>query len=138
VQIFGGVGYLKDYPVERMMRDAKINQIWEGTNQIQRIVISAPFAGEGNLMSKLKSFPTHSTASEDGATVGIGGWIFKLAANGAGRELIRRNKRNLRLVPGARQHRTGHADRRGCVAENRLRVHQLRTVRPGATFPSRR
>jgi alkylation response protein AidB-like acyl-CoA dehydrogenase len=40
VQIFGGAGYLKDYPVERMMRDAKINQIFEGTNQIQRVVIA--------------------------------------------------------------------------------------------------
>ena len=40
VQILGGNGYIRDYPVERMMRDAKINQIWEGTNQIQRIVIA--------------------------------------------------------------------------------------------------
>ena len=40
VQIFGGYGYVKDFPVERMMRDAKINQIFEGTNQIQRIVIA--------------------------------------------------------------------------------------------------
>jgi alkylation response protein AidB-like acyl-CoA dehydrogenase len=40
VQIFGGAGYLHDYPVERMMRDAKILQIYEGTNQIQRLVIS--------------------------------------------------------------------------------------------------
>jgi alkylation response protein AidB-like acyl-CoA dehydrogenase len=40
VQVLGGNGYIRDYPVERMMRDAKINQIWEGTNQIQRIVIS--------------------------------------------------------------------------------------------------
>jgi len=39
VQLFGGYGYLQDYPVERMMRDAKITQIYEGTNQIQRIVI---------------------------------------------------------------------------------------------------
>ena len=36
VQIFGGYGYMKDYPVEKMMRDAKITQIYEGTNQIQR------------------------------------------------------------------------------------------------------
>ena len=39
VQIFGGYGYMKDYPVEKMMRDAKILQIYEGTNQIQRTVI---------------------------------------------------------------------------------------------------
>ena len=40
VQILGGYGYTKDYPVERMMRDAKITQIYEGTNQVQRIVIA--------------------------------------------------------------------------------------------------
>ncbi|PSR23800.1 MAG: acyl-CoA dehydrogenase [Sulfobacillus acidophilus] len=39
VQLFGGYGYIRDYPVERMMRDAKITQIYEGTNQIQRLVI---------------------------------------------------------------------------------------------------
>ena len=40
VQLLGGAGYVKDYPVERMMRDAKITQIYEGTNQIQRIVMA--------------------------------------------------------------------------------------------------
>lgn len=40
VQIFGGAGYVKDHPVERMMRDAKITQIYEGTNQVQRIVMA--------------------------------------------------------------------------------------------------
>jgi alkylation response protein AidB-like acyl-CoA dehydrogenase len=40
VQLLGGYGYIQDYPVERMMRDAKITQIYEGTNQIQRVVIS--------------------------------------------------------------------------------------------------
>jgi alkylation response protein AidB-like acyl-CoA dehydrogenase len=39
VQILGGYGYIKEYPVERMMRDAKITQIYEGTNEIQRLVI---------------------------------------------------------------------------------------------------
>lgn len=40
VQIFGGYGYTKDYPVERYMRDAKVTKIYEGTNEIQRLVIS--------------------------------------------------------------------------------------------------
>ena len=40
VQVLGGYGYVNEYPVERMMRDAKITQIYEGTNQIQRLVIS--------------------------------------------------------------------------------------------------
>ena len=40
VQVLGGYGYVSDYPVERMMRDAKLTQIYEGTNQIQRIVIA--------------------------------------------------------------------------------------------------
>lgn len=41
VQIFGGYGYMKEYPVEKMMRDAKITQIYEGTNQIQRNIIAS-------------------------------------------------------------------------------------------------
>ena len=41
VQILGGYGYMKEYPVEKMMRDAKITQIYEGTNQIQRLVIAS-------------------------------------------------------------------------------------------------
>ena len=41
VQILGGYGYTRDYPVERMMRDAKITEIYEGTNEIQRVVIAA-------------------------------------------------------------------------------------------------
>jgi butyryl-CoA dehydrogenase len=40
VQVLGGYGYMKEYPVEKMMRDAKITQIYEGTNQIQRNVIA--------------------------------------------------------------------------------------------------
>jgi butyryl-CoA dehydrogenase len=41
VQLHGGYGYTKDYPVERMMRDAKITEIYEGTSEVQRMVISA-------------------------------------------------------------------------------------------------
>jgi alkylation response protein AidB-like acyl-CoA dehydrogenase len=47
VQILGGSGYLRDFPVERMMRDAKITQIYEGTNEIQRLVIARELLKEG-------------------------------------------------------------------------------------------
>ena len=40
VQVFGGNGYVREYPVEKLMRDAKLLQIYEGTSQIQRIVIA--------------------------------------------------------------------------------------------------
>ena len=40
VQILGGYGFINEYPVERMMRDAKITQLYEGTQQIQRVVIA--------------------------------------------------------------------------------------------------
>lgn len=42
VQMLGGNGFMKEYHVERMMRDAKITQIYEGTNEIQKLVISGP------------------------------------------------------------------------------------------------
>ena len=45
VQVFGGYGYTREYPVERFMRDAKIMQIYEGTNQIQRVVIARELLG---------------------------------------------------------------------------------------------
>jgi len=48
VQIYGGYGYMKDYPIEKYMRDAKITQIYEGTNQIQRNIIAA------NLLKKFR------------------------------------------------------------------------------------
>ncbi|MBK5118102.1 MAG: hypothetical protein JJE23_14465, partial [Thermoleophilia bacterium] len=40
VQVYGGYGFIKDYPVEKLMRDAKIMQLYEGTSQIQRLVIA--------------------------------------------------------------------------------------------------
>ena len=45
VQVLGGYGYVSEYPVERMMRDAKITQIYEGTNQIQRVVMARALLG---------------------------------------------------------------------------------------------
>ncbi len=52
VQILGGYGYMKEYPVEKMMRDAKITQIYEGTNQIQRAVIASSIIKESAAREK--------------------------------------------------------------------------------------
>jgi alkylation response protein AidB-like acyl-CoA dehydrogenase len=45
IQVLGGYGYVKEYPVERYMRDAKITQIYEGTNEVQRLVIARAMQG---------------------------------------------------------------------------------------------
>jgi butyryl-CoA dehydrogenase len=56
VQVFGGCGYMRDYPVEKYMRDAKITQIYEGTNQVQRLVVARNLIKEAAEVSFLKSF----------------------------------------------------------------------------------
>jgi len=45
LQIVGGYGYMKDYPMEKLMRDAKLLQIYEGTNEIQRLIVSREVIG---------------------------------------------------------------------------------------------
>jgi alkylation response protein AidB-like acyl-CoA dehydrogenase len=52
VQIYGGYGYITEYPVERMMRDAKITQLYEGTQQIQRLVIARRLLARAGIESK--------------------------------------------------------------------------------------
>jgi alkylation response protein AidB-like acyl-CoA dehydrogenase len=56
VQVFGGYGYMRDYPVEKYMRDAKITQIYEGTNQIQRLVVARNLIKESGQLSHLNGF----------------------------------------------------------------------------------
>ncbi|MEE8105847.1 MAG: acyl-CoA dehydrogenase family protein [Planctomycetota bacterium] len=56
VQVFGGYGYMRDYPVEKYMRDAKITQIYEGTNQIQRLVIARNLIKESSQLEELQRF----------------------------------------------------------------------------------
>ena len=56
VQLFGGYGYMKEYPVEKLMRDAKITQIYEGTNQVQRMVIARHLVKEANDYAYLERF----------------------------------------------------------------------------------
>ena len=60
VQIFGGYGFMRDYPVEKYMRDAKITQIYEGTNQVQRLVIARNLikeAGEYDALARFIPIP---------------------------------------------------------------------------------
>ncbi|HTF90812.1 MAG TPA: acyl-CoA dehydrogenase family protein [Planctomycetota bacterium] len=70
VQIFGGYGYMEDYPIAKFFRDAKILQIYEGTNQIQRLVIARHMIREALELEHLAQFiPTESQATyKDGAT----------------------------------------------------------------------
>ena len=56
VQIFGGNGFMKDYPVEKFMRDAKITQIYEGTNQIQRLVVARNLIKEASELAHLEGY----------------------------------------------------------------------------------
>ena len=56
VQVFGGYGYMRDYPVEKYMRDAKITQIYEGTNQVQRMVIARNLIKEAGQLEELERF----------------------------------------------------------------------------------
>jgi len=66
VQLFGGYGYCKDYPVEKYMRDAKITQIYEGTNQVQRLVIGRSITREAASMTEhLDVHVEHFPDSED-------------------------------------------------------------------------
>jgi len=68
VQMFGGFGYCRDYPIEKYMRDAKITQIYEGANQIQRLVIGRALTKEavqstGHLDVTVEHFPETAQAA---------------------------------------------------------------------------
>ncbi len=63
VQVLGGYGYIREYPVEKWMRDAKIYQIWEGTSEIQRLVISRAISGDRRPLVREDVTPTIRKAS---------------------------------------------------------------------------
>jgi alkylation response protein AidB-like acyl-CoA dehydrogenase len=70
VQLFGGYGYMRDYPVEKYMRDAKITQIYEGTNQVQRLVVARNLLKEAARLDHLRGFiplPDHPNTEADRA-----------------------------------------------------------------------
>ncbi len=67
VQLFGGYGFMKDYPIEKYMRDAKITQIYEGTNQVQRLVIARNLIRESASFKFLEAYiPREEQAIHDG------------------------------------------------------------------------
>ena len=61
VQVYGGYGFIKEYPVEKLMRDAKIMQLYEGTSQIQRLVIANEV-----LLPRQANEPTPEAEAEGG------------------------------------------------------------------------
>ena len=64
VQIFGGYGFMEDYPIAKYFRDAKILQIYEGTNQVQRMVIARHLIRESSELQHLaKYIPSETQAS---------------------------------------------------------------------------
>jgi butyryl-CoA dehydrogenase len=68
VQLFGGYGYMRDFPVEKYMRDAKITQIYEGTNQVQRIVVARSIIKAASELDHLKRYiplPDHPNTLAD-------------------------------------------------------------------------
>jgi alkylation response protein AidB-like acyl-CoA dehydrogenase len=56
VQIFGGYGYMRDYPIEKYMRDAKITQIYEGTNQVQLLVVARSLVKASSQLQHLEKY----------------------------------------------------------------------------------
>ena len=56
VQVFGGYGFMRDYPIEKFMRDAKITQIYEGTNQVQRLVVARNLMKEASGLADLEAY----------------------------------------------------------------------------------
>ena len=71
VQIFGGYGFMKDYPIEKYMRDAKITQIYEGTNQVQQVVIARNLMKSAAQLKHLEKYlPVETQMGVDPETVG--------------------------------------------------------------------
>ena len=139
VQVYGGYGFIKDYPVEKLMRDAKIMQLYEGTSQIQRLVI----ARETLLPRRSKSPPPRRSSAESEFAGRPAGGRARRAASAA--RSVRRAARDIPRPEGAQvirrplhvdqaraaglpepRHERGECDLRGVRApvELRLRCEQ--------------
>ena len=148
VQILGGYGYVKEYPVERFMRDAKITQIYEGTQEVQRLVIAREMVKES------RAFLLAGVALPRGnLRVGRAGSSRLRAALRAGsgpaprrcmprapRPSRGRDLEHVLRVPLARAREVVRADERDVVGDDDLRVHEVLDAvgRPAASTASRR
>ena len=90
VQILGGYGYIQEYPLERMMRDAKITQIYEGTNQIQRLVIAREMLKEHARLARRRWLgkPRPTPSGEPRASMSRPAWVAGGAARRGGRRSL--------------------------------------------------
>jgi hypothetical protein len=70
VQVFGGYGFMEDYPIAKFFRDAKILQIYEGTNQVQRMVVARHLVKDAKALGHLEEFlPTETQNAYAGDAV---------------------------------------------------------------------
>ena len=79
VQVYGGYGFIKDYPVEKLMRDAKIMQLYEGTSQIQRLVIAKEVLMGRNVNEPMPEAVSQTDAADQGLREGRRGRLTRRA-----------------------------------------------------------
>ncbi len=119
VQLLGGYGYTRDYPVERMMRDAKITQIYEGTNQIQRLVMARQ-------SPRWRRLTNTGPCRQDGGCDGLAGTrgdpaVADLTGDVGGSRSVGEHcahgvsDRSVPARPAGHEHRAGQPARRGCA-----------------------
>ena len=97
MQLLGGAGYTRDFPVERMMRDAKITQIYEGTNQIQRVVMARAL---------LEGLEPRAARSSGRAAAVSGSAVVRVSAARSGQPRWSRRKTGMANVPRTNKART--------------------------------
>ena len=132
VQVYGGYGFIKEYPVEKLMRDAKIMQLYEGTSQIQRLVIARE-----TLLPRRVEEPA---AASSGPRSGTACWTERRARSGGppssrlggGRQCRRRPSD----VAGASRARGGHTWRRCPARRTEEAVAERRAARGGRARPA--
>ena len=128
VQVYGGYGFIKEYPVEKLMRDAKIMQLYEGTSQIQRLVIAKEVLMGRNVNEPIpEAVKTQTEVAEKQSETGVGRRIDGGRTAGTGRRASLRGpgRADRDHRPDRGQHRRAEDDRpRPAVDRGRGRVRE--------------